>query len=323
MKSLGILTKRTEQFSALLNASRPHFLMEAHSPLSAKIAEEAGFSALWASSLSISAAMGLRDCNEASWTQVLEVAEQMADVTSVPILLDADSGYGNFNNVRRLVRKSEARGIAAVCIEDKLFPKKNSFLDSERQELSDIEEFSGKIRAAVDTRRDGRFAVIARTEALVCGRGLDEALERAHAYCDSGADGILVHSRHQTAAEIEAFMKSWNGRAPVIVVPTTYAATPADLFAALGISLVIWANFMIRASVAAMQRVARLMKDDGPRAAQQDIVSINEIFRLQDVAELEAAEKRYLPEKPARTASESLEDEFECADVPVLTGGLG
>ena len=106
------------------------FLMEAHNGLSARIAEEAGFQALWASGLTISASLALRDSNEASWTQVLEVLEYMADAVETPILLDGDTGYGNFNNVRRLVRKLCDRRVAGVCIEDKLFPKTNSFVGS-------------------------------------------------------------------------------------------------------------------------------------------------------------------------------------------------
>src|SRR5262245_18077376 len=113
------------------------FLMKAHSGLSARIVEEAGFKGNWASGLSISAALGVRDSNEASWTQVLEVLEFMADATTVPILVDGDTGYGNFNNVRRLVRKLCQRGIAGVCIEDKLFPKTNSFI-GEGQPLADV-----------------------------------------------------------------------------------------------------------------------------------------------------------------------------------------
>src|SRR5512140_1854655 len=114
--------------------------MEAHDGISARIVEEAGFKGIWGSGLCISAAMGVRDNNEASWTQVLDVLEFMSDCTSIPILLDGDTGYGNFNNMRRLVRKLEQRGIAAVCIEDKIFPKTNSFIEG-NQPLASVEEF--------------------------------------------------------------------------------------------------------------------------------------------------------------------------------------
>src|SRR5215468_11308796 len=123
----------TTKLRMLVDSPYLTFLLEAHNGLSAKIVEEAGFEGIWASGLSISASLGVRDSNEASWTQVLEVAEFMADATSVPILLDGDTGYGDFNSVRRLVRKLEQRGIAGVCIEDKLFPKINSFLRGKSQ----------------------------------------------------------------------------------------------------------------------------------------------------------------------------------------------
>ena len=146
--------------------------MEAHNGLSAKIVEETGFKGIWASSLAISAAMGVRDNNEASWTQVLEIVESMSDNTSIPILLDGDTGYGNFNNVRRLIKKLEMRGVAGVCIEDKLFPKTNSFIGGEKQPLADIDEFCGKIKAAKDDQTDPDFIVIARIETLIAGCGL-------------------------------------------------------------------------------------------------------------------------------------------------------
>ena len=106
-----------------------------------------GFKGIWGSGLSISAQLGVRDSNEASWTQVVDVLEYMSDATDVPILLDADTGYGNFNNARRLITKLEQRGIAGACMEDKLFPKTNSLLDGRAQPLADIEEFSLKIKA--------------------------------------------------------------------------------------------------------------------------------------------------------------------------------
>jgi len=192
------------------------FLMEAHNGLSAKLVEEAGFPGIWASGLAISAALGVRDNNEASWTQVLDILEFMADATTLPILVDGDTGYGNFNNVRRLVRKLCQRGIAGVCIEDKLFPKTNSFLRAERQPLADMEEFVGKIKAGKDSQTDPDFVVVARIEALIAGWGLAEALKRAEAYHLAGADAILIHSRQSSPAEIFAFLAEWGGRAPVV-----------------------------------------------------------------------------------------------------------
>ena len=138
--------KKTAQLQRLLRSGGVEFLMEAHNGASATIVEEAGFSGIWGSGLSMSAALGVRDNNEASWTQILEVAEFMSDATTIPLLLDVDTGYGNFNNVRRLVRKLEQRQIAGMCMEDKLFPKTNSFIKGEAQPLADIDEFAGKVK---------------------------------------------------------------------------------------------------------------------------------------------------------------------------------
>src|SRR5215475_13593653 len=129
-------SKKTTRLKSMIESEGVSFLMEAHSGLSAKIAEEAGFEGIWASGLSISASLGVRDSNEASWTQVLEVIEFMSDATRVPILVDGDTGHGNFNNMRRLVCKLEQRGIAGVCIEDKIFPKTNSFINGTAQPLA-------------------------------------------------------------------------------------------------------------------------------------------------------------------------------------------
>lgn len=127
--------KKTSELKNLIHSQHLEFLMEAHNGLSATIVEEAGFKGIWASGLSISASLGVRDNNEASWTQVLDVLEFMSDATSIPILLDGDTGYGNFNNARRLVKKLEQRSIAGVCIEDKLFPKRTRLLTAKPNRL--------------------------------------------------------------------------------------------------------------------------------------------------------------------------------------------
>jgi phosphoenolpyruvate phosphomutase len=271
------------------------FLMEAHNGLSAKIAEEAGFQALWASGLSISSSLGLRDSNEASWTQVLDVLEFMADAVSVPILVDGDTGYGNFNSMRRLTRKLGERGIAGVCIEDKLFPKTNSFI-GEGQPLADIEEFCGRIRAGKDSQTDDDFTIVARVEALISGRGMDEALRRAEAYHAAGADAILIHSKQSTPTEILTFAREWADRAPLVIVPTMYYATPTDTFRHAGISAIIWANHLLRSSITAMQATARqIIRDESLVEVEGRVASVKDVFRLAGNDELEAAEKRYLP----------------------------
>lgn len=290
------MIKKTTQFKHMLHSPTTEFIMEAHSGLSAKIVQEAGFKGIWASGLCMSAVMGVRDNNEASWTQVLEILEFMSDATDIPILVDADTGYGNFNNARRLVRKLEGRKVAAMCIEDKIFPKTNSFIKGEQQQLAEIAEFCGKIQAAKDTQQDDDFCVVARTEAFITGLGLGEALKRAEAYHKAGADAILVHSKKSTAEDIMAFMKEWGNTCPVVIVPTTYSATPTQEFADADISLIIWANHLLRASITAMQETAaRIFSDQSLVGVEHDVATVKEIFRLQNADELAEAEKRYLP----------------------------
>lgn len=290
----GTLT-RSARLRAMLVSPQLEFLMEAHNGLSARIVREAGFKGIWGSGLSISAQFGVRDNNEASWTQVVDMLEFMADASDLPILLDGDTGYGNFNNMRRLVRKLEQRGIAGVCIEDKQFPKTNSFLNGERQPLAEVAEFAGKIAAGKDTQTDPDFCIVARVEALIAGWGMDEAIRRAEAYRRAGADAILIHSKLSKPDEILTFAREWAGRLPLVIVPTKYYSTPTEVFRQAGISVVIWANHLVRAATAAMQSVAREIHANETLVNVEDrVASVDEIFRLQDADEYSAAERIYL-----------------------------
>jgi len=280
----------------LLHAPPLTFLMEAHNGLSARIVSEQGFDGIWASGLSISAAHGVRDNNELSWTQVLDQVEFMVDASDVPILLDGDTGFGNFNNMRRLVQKLEQRGVAGVCIEDKEFPKTNSFIDSEKQPLADMDEFAGKIRAGKDAQTDPDFCIMARIEAFIAGWGLDEALKRANAYADAGADAILCHSKISTPDQVLTFMEQWDRDLPIVIVPTMYYSTPVEVFEEAGVSLIIWANHNLRSSITAMQKTTHQIYEEQSLVNVEDrIAPVKEIFRLQKAEELAEAEEQYLP----------------------------
>jgi phosphoenolpyruvate phosphomutase len=294
--------KKTTRLRRMLLSPELSFLMEAHNGLSAKIAEEAGFEGIWGSGLSISAALGVRDNNEASWTQVLEVVEFMADATKVPILLDGDTGYGNFNSMRRLVRKLEQRGVAGVCIEDKIFPKTNSFIRGDQQPLAEIEEFAGKIKAGKEAQTDDDFVIVARVEAFIAGWGLEEAMKRAEAYRKAGADAILIHSAKREPSEILAFKKEWGDRLPVVIVPTKYYTTPTDVFREHKFSVCIWANHLMRSAMTAMQKTAKqIFQDQHLLNVEDKVVSVAEVFRIQGEDELEQAEKLYLPKNAQQT----------------------
>lgn len=278
----------------LLEGNNLTFIMEAHNALSAKIAENNGFEALWASGLSISATLGLPDRNVVSWSQLLNIIEYMVDATSVPILMDGDSGFGNFNNVRHIVNKASQKQVAGICLEDKLFPKQNSFL-GERQTLASISEFTGKIKAACDSRVDDDFCIVARTEALVSGVSMAEALERASAYADAGADAVLIHSKKADALEVFSFSQQWDARRPLLAVPTKYYKTPSNEFIRAGITNVIWANHSLRSAVLAIDNITKQIKyNSSVEAINSDIATLESIFAYTNEAEVQQAEKKYM-----------------------------
>ncbi len=268
-------------------------IVEVHSGLSARLADAAGFEALWASGFSISSLMGLRDSNEASWTQLLEVIEWITEATQRPLLVDGDSGHGNFNNARRLAMKLADRGAAGVCLEDKLFPKINSFI-GDGQALADMAEFAGRIAAAKDACSSRGFAIVARTEALISGRGMNEALDRAAAYRDAGADAILVHSKQINADEVIAFARHWAQATPLIVVPTTFPDADQVALLEAGISAIIWANQSLRASAKAMAAIYEEIRRCGKPTSPTMLASMQDIFTLLGYSDLDRDEGKYL-----------------------------
>jgi phosphonopyruvate hydrolase len=271
-------------------------LMSAHNPLSARLAEEAGFDGIWASGFELSAAHGVPDASLLSFTQHLDMTRAMVEQTRIPMVADLDTGYGNAINALHVVGAYARAGCAAVVIEDKMFPKDTSLLTGGRQELVRVEEFQGKIAAARTAGGAHDLLVIARTEALIADLGMDEALRRGAAYAEAGADLLLIHSKRKTPDEIVAFTQSWPGTVPLVIVPTAYPDLTEDRVRALGkIAIVIYANHAVRAAVTAMREVfAAIRRDGGIHRVDQRIASVEDIFDLQRVAAMKAAEKKYL-----------------------------
>jgi phosphoenolpyruvate phosphomutase len=271
-------------------------LMSAHNPLSARLAEEAGFDGIWASGFELSAAYGVPDASLLSLTQHLDMTRAMIEQVAIPMVADIDTGYGNAINVLHVVAAYAAAGSAAVVMEDKFFPKDTSLLAGGRQELVRIEEFQGKIAAAREAGKTHDLLVIARTEALIADLGLDEALRRGAAYAEAGADLLLVHSKRKTPDEIVAFTERWQGPIPLTIVPTAYPDLTEAKVRALGkIKIVIYANHAIRAAVSAMRGVfAQIRRDGGIHQVDKQIASVEDIFELQRVPAMKAAEKTYL-----------------------------
>ncbi|ANP53481.1 phosphoenolpyruvate phosphomutase [Streptomyces griseochromogenes] len=276
---------------AALRAPRLARAMGAHNPLSARLAEETGFDVIWSSGLEISAAAGVPDANILAMPECLDTAASLTAAVDVPVLADCDSGFGNVNNVIHMVRSYEARGVAGVCIEDKQFPKLNSFVEG-NQDLAPLDDFAGKIRAAVDVRRE--LVVVARLEALISGLGMDEALRRAEVYERAGADALLIHSKRDDPDEVFAFREAYDGDLPVIVVPTTYNSVTADELQSRGFAMAIYANQALRSSVRAMRHtLTRIMQDGTTHHVEDELAPLKELFDLQRMPQMLDQQSRY------------------------------
>jgi phosphoenolpyruvate phosphomutase len=268
--------------------------MAAHSPLSAMLAAEAGFDAIWASGFELSAMYGVPDVSMVSMTQHLDMTRAMVDRSGLPVVADIDTGFGNAINVLYAIEQYERAGAAAIVMEDKSFPKVTSLIAGGRQDMVRIEEFQGKIEAARAARRDP--IIVARTEALIAGLGQDEALKRARAYEAAGADMILVHSKQKTPDEIEAFVRAWDGKVPIALVPTAYPQmTVARVKELKKVGLLIWGNHAIRASVGAMRATfAQIRRDRGIHGVEASIATVEDVFDLQGMGAVKDNEKRFL-----------------------------
>ena len=271
-------------------------IIGAHNPLSARLAEQAGFAGIWASGFELSAAYGVPDASVISMTEHIDMARAINEVVSVPVVADVDTGYGNAINVMYTVQKYESAGMAAIVIEDKKFPKDTSLLAGGRQELVTIEEFEGKIQAAIAARKDSDFMIIARVEALIAGLGQAEAKLRAEHYVDAGADAVLIHSKSKTPNEIVKFVAAWERDAPIVIVPTAYPQlTEKDIIALKKVKMVIYGNHAIRAVVSALEQVfGQIRREEGIQNIDKRIAPVTRVFELQGVTQMKENEKKYL-----------------------------
>nr|WP_272901158.1 phosphonopyruvate hydrolase [Alcaligenes faecalis] len=270
--------------------------MAAHNPLSARLAQDAGFGAIWGSGFELSASYAVPDANILSMGTHLEMMRAIASTVDIPLIADIDTGFGNAVNVSYIIPLYEAAGASAIVMEDKTFPKDTSLRADGRQELVRIEEFQGKIEAACAARRDPDFLIIARVEALIAGLGQEEALKRGLAYEQAGADAILIHSKQATPDQILSFVQAWTGKVPLVLVPTAYPQlTEADIAQLGKVGVVIYGNHAIRAAVGAMQAVfAQIRQDGGIQNVDANLPSVKTIIGLQGDAHMRQIEARFL-----------------------------
>ena len=283
------------KFDTLRNGLESQSILKvggAFDAMSAKLVENSGFDAVWAGSFAISATHALPDASILTMTEFFDVASSMSSTCEIPIIADCDTGYGGPSNVRHMVRKYENAGISSICIEDKIFPKENSLLENGRNDLLSEKEFVAKILAAKEARSNKNFIIIARVEALISGAGMDEALKRATAYENAGADAILIHSKQKTPDEIFEFTDSWKGSAPLVVVPTTYDSVKISELESHKIKMVIYANQTLRVAHMAMTELLNeLIKADHISDVKDKISTMQDIFHLQEMYDIKNKEK--------------------------------
>ena len=261
--------------------------------MSAKLVETCGFDAIWAGSFAISATHALPDASILTMTEFLNVASNMEEACNIPIIADCDTGFGGPSNVSHMIKKYEKAGIAAVCIEDKTFPKQNSFLENSKQELLPEKDFVSKIIAGKEAKENPNFMLIARTEALISGRGMKEAIKRANAYEKAGADAILIHSKRDSPEEVFEFSESWGGTLPLIVVPTSFPTVKLDELISHKIKMIIYANQTLRATHAVILKVLEQLKNSTSiNDLSVDMTTMQEIFQLQETYNIKKQEEK-------------------------------
>jgi phosphoenolpyruvate phosphomutase len=259
--------------------------------MSAKLVELSNFDAIWAGSFAISATHALPDASILTMTEFLSVASNMADTCSIPVIADCDTGFGGPSNVSHMVKKYEKAGIAAISIEDKIFPKQNSLLQSGIQKILPEKDFVAKIIAAKNAKVNENFLIIARVEALIAGLGVSEARKRADAYEKAGADAILIHSKKNTPDEIFEFCETWDGKIPIIVIPTSYPNVTLDELQNHKVKMVIYANQSLRVSHWAMvEYLSKLSTAKSLSDVETKMTTMEDIFHLQEMYEIKKQE---------------------------------
>jgi phosphoenolpyruvate phosphomutase len=281
----------------MLGRSDASVLIGVHNALGAKIAEEAGADGLWISSFEVHAAARLPDADILGTQDYVTIVQQIVDRVQVPVLVDGNAGGGNAINTIRLVREFEKAGAQGMCIEDNPFPKRCSFYDGMQEELERSSTFAGKINASIEKRLEDDFVIVARTEALNKGLGLDVALERSKEYVAAGAEAVLIHHKGSDPEPVLEFAERWyaDETVPLVCVPTTYKEVTYDQLNDAGFKLIIFANYGVRSIVKSLRETFGAVMENRRLADGDDlVVEMDDVFDLLFVDELKENEARYV-----------------------------
>jgi len=255
--------QRMNMLRRLINVKPIVRVIEAHNGMSAMVAENTKFNgrefdAIWESSFTDSASKGKPDIELVDFTSRVNTINEILEVTTKPMIVDGDTG-GQKEHFEFMVRTLERLGVSAIIIEDKKFPKINSLMSGAKHKQEDVKIFCEKIRAGKKAQITDDFMIFARVESFIAGKGLDDAVNRAKAYIDAGADGIMIHSKEPSASQIVSFCqryKDFKKKVPLIIVPTTYCTMTEREMKYFGVNVVIYANHQLRAAYQSMRDVA-------------------------------------------------------------------
>lgn len=281
---------RRKRLRRLIEAKPIVRIMEAHNALSGLIVENIKsdngleYDGVWSSSLTDSTSKGKPDIEAVDVSTRINTINEIFEVTTKPMIYDADTG-GIAEHFAFTVRTLERTGISAVIIEDKTGLKKNSLFGNDVTQTQDtIENFCHKIQTGKKAQITDDFMIIARIESLILQKGMDDAIRRAKAYIEAGADGIMIHSREKSPDEILEFctlLRAYNENIPIVVVPTSFNQITAKELSEAGVNVVIYANHMLRAAYPGMMKVAKsILTYDRSYEVEKDLLSINEILEL-------------------------------------------
>ena len=294
IKSIGTTPDiRLKTLRRLINAKPIVRILEAHDGLCGLIIENLEiqkgdkrevFDGMWSSSLTDSTSKGKPDIEAVDLTTRLQDLNNILECTTKPIIFDGDTG-GKIEHFTFTVRTLERHGISAIIIEDKVGLKKNSLFGTDAIQTQDtIEGFCAKIKAGKEAQVTQDFMISARIESLIAGKPMSDALERAYAYVEAGADGIMIHSKNKSGEDIKEFCLTFRQRyahVPIVVVPTTYDHIHESELRKWGVNVVIYANHMLRAAYPAMMRVACTILENGRAQEVRDLcMPIKEILEL-------------------------------------------
>lgn len=294
LKEIGTTPElRLKSLRRMLNAKSLVRFLDIHNALSGLIIEHAKvetpegvreFDGMWGSSLTDSTAKGKPDIEAVDVSARMNTLNEVLEVTTKPIIYDADTG-GQTEHFKFTVRTLERLGVSAAIIEDKTGLKKNSLFGTDVAQTQDtIEAFSNKIREGKKAQTTDDFMIIARIESLILDKGLDDALERAEAYLEAGADGIMIHSRQKSPEEIFEFCDRYNklpNRKPLVAVPSSYNQVTEEELQSRGVNVVIYANQLLRSAYPAMMETAKsILTHHRSAECDERMLSIKEILEL-------------------------------------------